>query len=160
MKKSISLSSLSLLLLLYLAACDTIEKDEFGPEYVAPKTNTDQLVGEWEWIKTYNGWVGLETPASKGYTETLILDKTNNFMRSRNGAVAEEKYYYINKVRSLEHPQDSVLYIHLIDKHNTTAISAQPLYRISEDTIMSRFSEKCDDCPESYFVRKKATPNK
>jgi len=75
MKKAITLTSLTLLLLLNLSACDTKESDELGLELTIPKTNTDQLVGEWEWEKTYTGWIGLETPSSKGYTETLILEK-------------------------------------------------------------------------------------
>lgn len=157
MKKVISVSSLLLLFVLNLASCETIEQDEVGPDYVAPKTNIDQLVGEWEWTKTISGWVAMETPVSKGSTETLLLDKGNHFKRLRNGAVADEKYYFIEKVKSTENSQDSVLYLHLIDKRNTSTISKQPVYLIGSDTMMTKFSEKCDDCPESFFVRKTAS---
>jgi hypothetical protein len=154
MKKAILLHSLSWLLLLNLTACEMLGKEEAGPTFVTPKANTDQLVGEWEWTKTYSGWIGLETPVSKGFTETLRLEKDNHFRRFRDGTVREEKYYFIEKVKSSEHPQDSVLYLHLIDKKNTRTISSQPLYLLGSDTIMTRVSEICDDCPESYFVRK------
>ena len=154
MKRAVLLISISFLFLLNLASCEILEKEEALPAYVTPKTNTDQLVGEWVWTKTYSGWSGMETPLSKGYTETLKLDKNNHFRRFRNGTVREEKFYFIEKVKSTEQPSDSVLYLHLVDKKNTSIGTSQPLYLIGPDTVMTRLSETCNDCPESYFVRK------
>lgn len=156
MKKTTTQPLPLLLILLSLLACTTRDSDKLDPEHlVIPKTNLDQLAGDWEWSKTYIGWTGLETPASKGYTETLILGKDNTFQRHRNGVVTEDRYYYITKERSAEQPQDSILFLHLVTKNKTQRISSQPLYRIGSDTIKTRFAERCDDCPEFYFVRKK-----
>jgi len=158
MKKIITLFSLLSLVLLNFWACDTKETDELGPEIIIPKT-TDQLIGEWKWERTWTGWIGVETPASRGYTETLILDKNNTFKRLRNGVVTDESHYYISKEKSTTQLQDSILLIHLMDKNKTKVLTSQPLYLMGSDTIMTIVQEPftyCDHCPREYYVRKKA----
>ncbi|GEO02983.1 hypothetical protein AAE02nite_06470 [Adhaeribacter aerolatus] len=109
-----------------------------------------QFLGEWQWIKTQHGWGPTETPAQTGYTEKILFGPDNIYKKFRDGQVIEESAFYIKKEKSAAGGKDSV-FVYYLQKDN----SRRPLYLISADTLHTRIVESCNDCSESYFVRKK-----
>ena len=149
MKAKLFLVALNLMLL--LIGCDIVTCVEPG----LPKKTNPQFTGEWQWFKTYNGWGTVETPATKGYSETILFGADNLYKKFRDGTVTEESPYYIVKEKSAVGGPDSVFVYYLQKQH-----SRRPLFLISADTLHTRLSEACNDCPEEYYVRKKVTsPN-
>jgi hypothetical protein len=150
--KSFLLYLATLNLMALLPACDMVTCVEPGMERNNTPKTYPQFTGEWQWYQTYNGWLGLETPAQKGYTETITFGADNIFKKRRNNVVVEETTYTIAKVKSAETGRDSV-FVYYLGKSN----AAQPLFLLSADTLHTRPFEVCNDCPEVYYVRKKAT---
>ncbi|MGV3503526.1 MAG: hypothetical protein ACO1O1_07440 [Adhaeribacter sp.] len=155
MKRKFTPSVLFAFVVLCLSACGTFCPEPLPGEALG-KGNTDQLVGEWTWLKTHNGWGGWETPASKGYQETLFLDKNAGFKRFRGGILTEERHYYISKEKPAVQGGDSTLFLHLVDKNKGVQVSVHPLYRFGADTMFFLLTTGCADCPEYYFVRRQA----
>ena len=111
-----------------------------------------EFIGEWQWDRTYDGWGGWKTPAQMGYTETIIFGSDNIYKKLRNGVITQDLCYTIVTVKSKQASQDSV-FVYYLGKNNAQA--GQPLFLINSDTLHTRISEVCNDCPEEYYIRKK-----
>ena len=60
--------------------------------------SNDPLFGKWSWVKTTGGFSGAtSTPASEGYTMTLILASDLNFQRLKNNIVASQGKFSLEK---------------------------------------------------------------
>jgi len=76
-----------------------------------PSNEMEKLFGEWEWVKTNNGWGGSEsTPNSSGTTSTIEFDRKGNFKSYVNGKVELKLRYSIDE-RFSSFNQTTGLYI-------------------------------------------------
>src|SRR5687767_187642 len=84
-------------LIFLLSSCDLVTCVEPGMETSSTEKARQQFLGEWQWIKTQQGWGTTETPAQTGYTETILFGTDNIYKKLRNGKVVEESGFNIKK---------------------------------------------------------------
>jgi hypothetical protein len=119
---------LCLLLILFSVSC---EKDE--------KTISEQIVGNWEWVKTIIPYSQAESnPLTDGYTTNLEISAHGTIKEYKNGFLTRTSNYTISK-----DPHGDVLSSMIITSH----------FSFVNDTLI--FSEAYVDGPAHYYKRLK-----
>lgn len=126
--------SLILLAVIFISGC----------ELYSGEPNNIVLVGKWEWLQSTGGIGGITyTPATTGYTRTLIINEDKSFKLLRSGKVQYSGRYDLKKDRGgvmiqYNIPQD----IFIPDQFVT--------FR-SADTLVLR--DECLDCFSSTYKK-------
>ncbi|SDM60888.1 hypothetical protein SAMN05421823_1179 [Catalinimonas alkaloidigena] len=136
--KSILLLSLGLL----CAACQPSE-----PE-VQRESGPPSLVGQWTWVESVGGMMPNPTPvtpATAGFTETLVFEAGGTFQRLRDGAVEETKGYALRTDTLAGQVEYTLVFA---DE------STRTLRFPAADTLV--IDERAYDGPASTYVRRSA----
>lgn len=104
------------------------------------------IVGSWEWIYSMEGWNGIQTPESKGYTQSVEFKSNGIYRMYRNGQLQEEQNYSLG--------QDSSFLTRRIEKMIQFEGGYKEIYSLSSDGDSLFMGTSVVDGESSIYIRK------
>lgn len=140
--KNFNLITCSFVLLL-LFACK--KKTDF------PSKDLENIIGEWEWEEASGGFAGVTvTPASEGYTESLLFQQNGEFVKYRDSLEYQNYFFWITEGSSIFSAEPA--YLLLLGSRDQATINFT--YSIDLDGDILYLNEECNDCFRFKYRRK------
>jgi hypothetical protein len=116
-----------------------------------PNKALEKIIGEWEWEEASGGFAGITvTPASEGYTESLLFQNNGEYIKYRDSLEYQSYYYWIEEGRSIFSTEPA----YLLRLGSRDHLTIDFTYSIDLEVDVLYLNEECNDCFRFKYSKK------